>query len=514
MGATMPLARALDPLDQTRRFSQLTALTFALALAGCAQMVPQPTPLGNAELQRTNQLDRQTALRQSEPLKGPLSLEEAMARALKYNLDRRSKLLEEALAFKQFDASRYDMLPRLLANAGYSMRDNDKISLSRNTADGQLSPSRFISQDRERATASLDFSWSLLDFGMGYYGARQQADRALIATERRRKAMQQLLLDVKTAYWRAVAAQRLRNTVSNTVKIAEAALVDSRKAENQRNRNPLDAMRYQRQLLESLRLLEAIGQELASAQIELAQLINVPIGSTIVLLGESPEGVGSILMATPIETMESTVLVNNPDLREAHYNSRIARDEVRRTMARLFPNVTLNWGLKYDSDSYLVNREWQEAGLQVSFNLLNFVSGPAQKRMAEAGVTLADQRRVAMQLGAVTQMHLARLALRNAQEQYNRANAIYEVDRRVAELVEQQQRAQTQSQLDVVSNATTATLSLLRRYQALAQLQVAESRLIATLGIEPQIGSVDGLKLGDLAAQLKVPASQIKQSLR
>jgi outer membrane protein TolC len=491
-----------------------SGLALALTLAGCAQMIPQPVPLQDADLRKANQLDRDTALRQSEPLAGPLTLEEAMARALKYNLDRRSRLLEEALATKQFDASKYDMLPRLLANAGYATRDNDKISLSRNTADNQLSPSRFISQDRERAMASLDFSWSLLDFGMGYYGARQQADRALIASERRRKAMQQLLLDVKTAYWRAVAAQRLRNTVNNTVQLAEAALADARKAEGQRNRNPLDAMRYQRQLLENLRLLEAIGQELASAQIELAQLINAPTGKTIVLLGESPEDLGSILLATPIEQMESTVLSNNPDLREAHYNSRIARDEVRRTIARLYPNVSLNWGLKYDSDRYLVNQEWQEAGLQVSFNLLNFVSGPAQKRMAEAGVALADQRRVAMQVAAVTQLHLARLALRNAIDQYKRANEIYEVDRRVAELVEQQQRAQTQSQLDAVSNATTATLSLLRRYQALAQLQVAESRLIATLGIEPKIGSVDEMKLKDLAQQLKVPAAQIRNSLR
>lgn len=490
------------------------ALSAALLASGCAQWIPTPTPFDTQTIRQTTGADRDTARRQSEPVTAPVTLEEAMARALKYNLDRRARLMEEALAFRQLDVSHFDMLPKLIASAGYAWRDNDKISLSRNSENNQLSPSRFISQDRERTLLGLDFSWSLLDLGMGHYGARQQADRVLIAGERRRKAMHQLLLDVRIAYWRTAAAQQLRDKVRSTVALAEEALKDSRSAEGQRVRNPLDAMRYQRQLLENLRLLEAIGQELASAQVELAQLINSPPGQTIPLAYQAPEDLASILMATSIDQMESTVLFNNPDLREAHYNSRIAREEVRRTMVRLFPNISLNWGLKYDSDSYLVNREWQEAGIQVSFNLFNLFTGPTQIKLAEAGVGLADQRRVAMQMAAITQMHLARLALQNAKEQFARADAIFEVDNKIADFVQKQQSAQTQSKLDVVSNATTATLSLLRRYQALAQLQAAESRLIATLGIEPKIGSVDELSLGQLSGQLKVQSGDLRESLK
>jgi hypothetical protein len=142
------------------------------------------------------------------------------------------------------------------------------------------------------------------------------------------------------------------------------------------------------------------------------------------------------------------------------------------------------------------------------------LSGPVQMQMAEAGVRLADQRRVAMQIGAVTQMHLARLALQNAREQFARADAIFEVDNKIADFVQKQQSAQTQSKLDMVSNATTATLSLLRRYQALAQLQAAESRLIATLGIEPQVGSVDEQPLAKLAVALRPQASTIREALK
>ena len=41
------------------------------------------------------------------------------------------------------------------------------------------------------------------------------------------------------------------------------------------------------------------------------------------------------------------------------------------------------------------------------------------------------------------------------------------------------------------------------RYQAMAQVQVAEHRLLAQLGIEPRIGSTDELSLKDLTTQVK-----------
>jgi len=69
-------------------------------------------------------------------------------------------------------------------------------------------------------------------------------------------------------------------------------------------------------------------------------------------------------------------------------------------------------------------------------------------------------------------------------------------------LMRTRQQVQAQSKLDLVSNETAAILSLLRRYQALAQVQTAENRLVATLGLEPNIGSTSELSLGDLTTQV------------
>ena len=196
-------------------------------------------------------------------------------------------------------------------------------------------------------------------------------------------------------------------------------------------------------------------------------------------------------------------LRNNADLRESHYNARIAREETRKVMVRMFPNVSFNYSLNYDSDKFLVDRNWQEAGLQLSFNFMNLLTGPAQMKLAQAGVALADQRRMATQMAVLTRVPLARLQLINARSQFERAEDVYATDRRITELMRNRESVQAASKLDRVGNETSAILSLLRRYQALAQVQVAESRLLAQLGVEPRIGSTDALSLQDLTAQLK-----------
>lgn len=475
----------------------------ALTLGGCANLVPQPQPLSAQSLAATNLSDQVAMRAQVEPISAPLTLEEALARALKYNLERRAKMMEETLALNQLDVSRYDMLPKLLAQAGYSTRNNDRISESRNADNGQLSPSHFVSQDKTHNTLELGFTWSLLDLGLGYYGSRQQADRVLIAAEKRRKTMHVLMQDVRTAYWRATSAQKLREDVTRTIAMAEDALEDARKAEAERLRNPLDTLRYQRQVLENLRLLEAIDQELSSAQVELASLINAPLGTPIQIdEGESGQLSGSVL-EVPQARLEELALEQNAELREQHYNARIAREETHRTLVRLFPNVSFSYGLKYDSDSYLVNQNWNEAGLQLSFNLFNLFTGPTQLKLAEAGVALADQRRMATQLTVLTQVNLARLQLLNVHKQFDRAEAIYATDRKIAEHARNREAAAAQSKLDRVSNETAAILSLLRRYQALAQVQLAENRLIANLGLEPEIGSTHELTLAQITGQIK-----------
>ncbi len=469
-----------------------------LLVAGCASV--RPSPLTQDEIAATNQQDRKSARADIEPIVGALTLEEAIARALKYNLERRSRMMEETLAMGQLDVSHYDMLPKLVASAGYTNRNEDLTTRSIDSVTGAPSlanPS--ISSDREHTIYNLGLTWNLLDFGVSYYNAKQNADRVLIAAERRRKAMHALIQDVRIAFWRAASAQKLNANVNQAIALAESALGDSRAIEAERLRAPLDSLRYQRQLLENLRLLEAIDQELSTARIELAQLINAPFDSDLQVM-EPTDALSKRMLEIPVERMEEVALGRNADLKEQFYNSRMARDEARKSIVKLFPSVSFNYDVRRDTDSYLIHQRWNQAGAQLSFNLVNIFSAPAQLRLGKAGVALADQRRMATQMAILAQVHLARLQFSNAWQQYNRADAIWNVDDKINRYMSNREQLQAQSKLDRVANNTTAILSLLRRYQSLAQAHAAVSRLQATLGMEFNVGSVQDLKLADLTA--------------
>lgn len=478
----------------------IAAVALLLGLSACASV--DLAPLSSAEIQKTVSEDRQALDKDLEPMAGELTLEEAIARAIKYNAERRVRLMEEAVAAGQFELGNFDMLPRLVASAGYRDRDSDLISRSKDSVTGAPSlanPS--ISSSRSALSSELGFSWSLLDFGQSYYAAKQNADRVLIATERRRKALHNLIQDVRTAYWRVVAAEKLNASIRQTIRQGEEALADARKAEEEKLKSPLEPLRYQRQLLENLRMLELVEQELSTARIELAGLTQLPILQVRNLV-EPRSTVSTVWLDTPVEQMETYALLQNPELRESIYNARIAQQETRRAMLKMFPGLSFNYAIKNSDDSYLINQTWQETGVQVSFNLLGFLSMPAQRKLAEAGVTLAEQKRMATQMAVVSQVNIARLQYANAAAQFNRADAIASVDQRLADHVNNQVLAERQTKLDSVSQQTSYILSTLRRYQALSNAQAAGSRLQASLGLELPLDASRQASLAELKEQV------------
>ncbi|MGW8392714.1 TolC family protein [Pseudoduganella sp. HUAS MS19] len=471
-----------------------------LLLSGCSTLNVDSARLTLPEVRAALQEDKTALTSGVEPLNGPLTLDNAIARAIKYNAERRLRAMEQAVAQDSFEAGKYDMLPKLVAAAGYRDRNNDLITRSTDSVTGAPSLAHpYISSERQVLNTEIGISWSLLDFGQSYYAARQNADRVLIAAERHRKALNNLAQDVRSAYWRVVAAQKLLPQLRATIADSEAALKDARKAEDDRIRSPLEPLRYQRQLLENLRLLETIEQELSTGKVELASLAHLPLTADYTVVEPANE-VSTAWLDQAVDRMEEYALLRNPDLREGIYNARIAQQETRRAMLRIFPGLSFNYGVKHSNDDYLIHKTWHEAGAQISFNLLGLLSAPAQMRLADDGVALASQRRMATQMAVLSQLHIARLQYANTIRQYERADTIAGVDHRIAQHIANQAEVQKQSALDRISQQSSAVLSQLRRYQALSNAQAAASRLQATLGMEPAIAGAATMPLDQLTA--------------
>jgi outer membrane protein TolC len=478
---------------------KLTALAASVVLAGCSV---SPQQLTMQEMQSVNTADRAISVDLAEPVSGVVTLEEAIARALKYNLDQRVKMLEQSLRSGELEAGKYDMLPKLMANAGYDWRDSFSHRYSAPFATpGDIDKFSMpdVSVDPEQGTWDLNLSWNVLDFGASYYTAKQNADKLLIANEKRRRAMHTLVQNVRKAYWRAVAAESLSTRVADTIQDAERALQESEKLAAERVSSPDESLRYQRNLLENLRLMESVQRELASARIELSQLMGMLPGTKFELV--EPKAELSVINAS-IEDMEARALTQNADLREQFFNARIAAEDTRKALLKLLPGISFDYGTYYDTDRYLVNDNWRAAGVSVSYNLFNLLSVSSRMDAADKNEALANARRMALQMSVLTQVHLSIHNYNDAMRQFQRADQIFNVDKQLEEIVRGRFEGNMASEQTKISANVTTILSELRRYQAMSKFQEATGQLQASMGMEPAIGSVDEIALGDLTEQV------------
>ena len=475
-------------------------LAAALALALTAGCTIRPEPLSDDEHRARVAEDRKAIASEFVPVSAPLTLPEAIARALKYNYENRLALMESVLQDRQLSVANFAMLPRLAVNAGYSARDNDLASVSQD-----VYPERHprennyqTSNDRAHHFADLTFTWNLLDFGVGYYQARQQADRVLVARERRRKVVNNIVKEVTAAYWRAATAERLLPQVRPVLARAEQALRASRSIEQDQLQPLIPTLEYRRNLLQVVGQLRKLAADLEVSKAQLAGLINVPAGAPLpIAVPARSEALPGAMQAT-LEQLETVGLHYRPDLREEAYQARIDRLGVRKEMIRLLPGLSLLGSTSYDSNSYLLNRTWAEAGVRATWNLVNLAAGPSTIDAAEAQVEVDLWRRRALSIAAIVQINVAWQQYRRALDGYDSADALNDIEGKLLRAVANAETAEAQSGFDRIRRELSALSAQLDRDRALAELYAALANVYVSVGIDPYDGPIDGVELPEM----------------
>jgi outer membrane protein TolC len=482
-------------MSKAAKFFSISLL--ALAVSGCA-VTSQPIDRSVSE-QRAQQ-DLAIMFRDQEPLSGPLTLHEAMARAVKYNLEARLKVMEEAMAQRQVDLATFDMLPRMALSAGYAGRSNISASSSESIRTGTQSLEPSTSQDRDRGVADLTMVWNVLDFGVSYVSAKQQGDQRLIVQERRRKVLHTITQDVRSAYWRAVAADRLLTQIDNLMARVAQARDNSQRLSEQRIGDPIQALSYQRALIEATRQLEEQRRALSLAKTELATLINLPLGTQVELAPEAGYQVPELKVE--LGTLEQEALASRPELREQDYQARISAAETRKAMLRLLPGLEFSAGGHYDSNSFLVNQSWADYGVKVTWNLFNVLSAPAAIDVAKAGQEVADARRQAMSMAILAQLHVANANFREAQRQFQTSQQLAGLDGQIVEQLRNRYQAQGIGELELIQGELNTLQADLRRDLAYAELRNSYGQLFASVGLDPLPESIASDSVADIATAL------------
>lgn len=473
------------------------ASLLALAISGCAVT---SEPIERSVSEQRAKSDLQSMYKGQEPLGGPLTLHQAMARAVKYNLEGRLKIMEEALAKRQLDLASFDMLPRMALDAGYVGRNNVNASSSQSVRTGTQSLEPSTSQDRDRDVADLTMVWNVLDFGVSYISAKQQGDQRLIVQERRRKVINTIVQDVRSAYWRAMAAERLLTQIDSLMARVETARNNSQSMSQQRIGDPVQALGYQRSLIEATRQLEEQRRALSLAKTELATLINLPMGTELTLATDNGYEIPELKV--DLASLEQEALTSRPELREQDYQSRISAAETRKAMLRLLPGLEFSAGGHYDSNSFLVEQGWADYGVKVTWNLFNVISAPAAIDVAKAGEEVATARRQAMSIAVLAQLYVANANYREALRQFKTNQQLSDIDGQIVGQLRNRHQAEGIGELDLIQGELNTLQADLRRDLSYADLRNAYGQIFASAGLDPLPDQVQSTQVQSIATAL------------
>lgn len=473
------------------------ASLLALMVSGCAVT---SDPIERSVSEQRGRADLRNMYKDQEPLSGPLTLHQAMARAVKYNLEGRLKIMEEALAKRQLDLASFDMLPRMALDAGYVGRNNVSASSSQSVRTGTQSLEPSTSQDRDRDVADLTMVWNVLEFGVSYISAKQQGDQRLIVQERRRKVINTIVQDVRSAYWRAVAAERLLGQIDSLMVRVEQAQANSQSMSEQRIGDPIQALSYQRSLIEATRQLQEQRRALSLAKTELATLINLPLGTDLKLATSDDYPIPELKVS--LAALEQEALTSRPELREQDYQTRISAAETRKAMLRLLPGLEFSAGGHYDSNSFLVEQGWADYGVKVTWNLFNVISAPAAIDVAKAGEEVAAARRQAMSIAILAQLYVARANYQEALRQFKTNQQLSDIDGQIVGQLRNRHEAAGIGELDLIQGELNNLKADLRRDLSYADLRNAYGQIFASAGLDPLPDQVQSTQVQSIATAL------------
>ncbi len=465
-------------------------------------------PVGIAEQERSLTEDLRMMFDDQEPVTKPLSLYDAMARGIAYNLDARVAAQAEITEGGKIDQQALGILPSVNARGVYSSRNERDIISGRDAATGaqSLPPTQF--EDSHQRDAGLDISWNILDAGLAYARTQSATDQQRIAQEQRRRATHTIMRDVRAAYYRAASLQALESHIHALNKNALQLTKDLQDAEMAKNTaNTEELLRLQREILDNLNALHQERVALNGAKEELAGLMGLSPEKEFTLSANESDILKTLpKLETKKEDLYAVALLVRPELREGILQQRIASREKDIAGLNTLPILGGTFGYYYDSNSFLENANWTGASLSVTQNLLNLFSYPLRRDAAQAQENHMMRQRQAVAGAVLTQVNIARSSYALSREKAQLARGRYAVSARTATLLQENLDPENKDllkQANVMIAKLDQLLSRTRLMRNMSDAQNDYGRMMASLGLDPLPATLNEKGLGEVAKILE-----------
>jgi outer membrane protein TolC len=490
-------------------FKATIFMSLILLVGACSQT---PEPLIKEQVQLSSQEDYEYLKETSENAPLEIDLYQAIAIAIKNNRDLRLNLMDSALSQDQIDVVKFDMLPKLSANAGYKVLEQHPASTSAaivaEPSGGELKaaeaiaddPSYTVSQDARGRTADIGFTWNALDFGLSYVRAGQQADKYLISKELERKAIHNLTKEVIYAYWKTLSADELLAEINPLMERVNAALDDYEYIEELLISSPMDALLYQKELLDVLQILNTQRRALMDSRAQLSKLLGLLPDQEYILV-ETDQPLTELDMS--LEEQEEAALFSRPELLEVRYQEKVTAQEARASMLSLLPSLKFNATWSYDSNKYLLNKDNTEYGAVFGANLLNIFQAGNINDVNKINEKLIEEQRLAISMTVLSQVHIANINYAQTLREYSNAKHYLNVAQRINDLISNAQKISRFGELELIREEASLLVSRLRNDIAYAEMQYSLGTLYSSVGMNFTPDNLSEISDADLAIALR-----------
>ncbi len=486
-------------------FSKIIGLLLLGFLVACTRSPKAVSLLEAEERAKTDILKIEKIKKDNQSWEENLEIDlyTAIALAIKNNKELKIKLLESALANRQLEKIKFEMLPSIATNAGYSASENYTATTSATvTGDvaGSMGTSYSTSRQRDVNTQDIGFTWNALDFGLSYIRAGQNSNRYLIAEEMERKAEHNIVREVVKSYWNTLSADKLIRKYDPLLIEVDKALNDSQKIEELLLTKPMDALLYQKELLDIQRALQSQKQIFIDSRIQLGVLMGLLPNQKFKVV---PTNDPLTVLDMNLKGMEEYALVHRPELIESHYEEIISVQETKASMASLMPGLNFNAAWTHSSNDYLMNKTNFEYGSTMGANLLNIYLYPKIKKFNETNTEVIKEKRLALSMAVLSQVHLANIDYAMALEEYDTAERYYQVSRKITQQIKNAQKIARFGNLELIREQASLLVAELRYDIAYSKLQHAIGKIYASVGLDVTKENVKKLGFRDYAAIIK-----------
>lgn len=402
-----------------------------------------------------------------EPVRGVITLHEAMARAVKAKYNSRLGMMESELAKTMANPPSFNMLPEIIRSAGYN-------------------PGGMQTQGYDNIAM-----WNILDYGLSFAAYSQNQGKSIESVKR--KVLQNIIQEVRNTYYRAASAQSLLDQCNELSKQVREALDKDNESYGRNSQQSMKIYEDKRKLIENVRVLWESAQKMTSAKSELALLMNLPPGTRFRIYEpnwNAPEFAHFKQSMTGMD-MEYMSLANRTEINETGFKTNAGVYETRKAILKMHPGLNFDSGYNSATNSFVYSKGWMDAGLQVSKTLFDLISGSQASHSVIGG---EYSRGLALNMAITTQLHLARQQYAMAKEMYSLSGILQDPGRKFSGF---------RKGISALKKESDDMISRIRFHQAFADIEIAADRLYNSFGITALPADIDSAGLPGLTASLK-----------